>query len=633
MKNKPNRVVLSEATTYSISTKPIPCSDPKELLDLHGDSLVDKVVKGDLKSCIYGLYDASLVGSGHFTDKKLQTIVEAINQYLISFDGTDESGAVEVEKLVSYLRAAHWSESSAGSQRKFTDDYMSELLQLFDGYFKGSHFIKFTGESSRNFMLRYEILVLLNSSQTDRLQFMPRISEALLGYARTVDHSDKGVVPYEERGVTQLLTQYFYSVNFEESKFERLLLKDPAIIFNLRDFVLHEGVWLVGRSREYHWADAVNELGRLLKFHGVIANIVRPALKEVLTSYSFGGQGSLGWLNAQNMVRQYDSQNCADYGDVCDFDLESEILSESFKCSDSVKVRFQPPLDLKNMKQTCTQLEKEKLVFDARFKSPNPVQNDYNNDLEVVVFKSPKDYRLYGALLFNINTDNGGMYLEGDPFDRSNQARFIAYQATWLPDFAIWNLEHEYIHYLDARYNLWGSFSDQPANVVWWTEGLAEYLSKGNQNPEALELASDKTYSLGDLFQTTYSNGDTDRIYHWGYLATRFMFERHRESIEIDLLPTLRSPKYPVSDEICPFNWGWRQKTVAIENNWLWRYDDSERGKGFWVWTCGQSSKDIEPVPHYTPYGEIIRSFTESFDDEFFEWIDILLSKQDQVSH
>ena len=54
--------------------------------------------------------------------------------------------------------------------------------------------------------------------------------------------------------------------------------------------------------------------------------------------------------------------------------------------------------------------------------------------------------------IYGIDTNNGGMYLEGDPAAAGNQPRFIAYEAEWVrPAFQIWNLNHEYTHYLDGR--------------------------------------------------------------------------------------------------------------------------------------------------------------------------------------
>jgi microbial collagenase len=247
--------------------------------------------------------------------------------------------------------------------------------------------------------------------------------------------------------------------------------------------------------------------------------------------------------------------------------------------------------------------------------------------LEVVIFKSSTDYQNFAGDFFGINTNNGGMYLEGTPSDPDNQARFIAYQATWLqPSFVVWNLEHEYIHYLDGRYNQWGSFSDQPDNLVWWGEGLAEYLSQPNTNANALAVAPTKTYDLSQLFQTTYANSNTARTYHWGYLAVRYMFERQRAQINEPLLPTLRAVKYQISSAPCSFAWGWQEKPVAIANNWSWLYDDSAWGSGYWVWTCGQSNDDAPPpLPEFVPYQDILANWNTKFDGDFDQWLDCLV--------
>ncbi len=604
------------------------CTSPTQLLGLEGASLVDAVSNAQLSSCLYALYNASFVGTEHFSDAKILTIVNAINDRLQSFDGSDASGAAVIEKLVTYLRAMHWAETSAGSNRVYQTQYRTRLTEAFDSYFAGNHFVTFSGNSSRNYMLRYEMLILVNSSKSQALRYLPRISQAILGYANTVSRTNNWGVSYEERGMTQLLTHYFNAVNAESAELQQLLSEQPEIITRLRDFVLTDGLWLVGHTREYQWNDAVSELGRLLKMGGAVAATVRPALQHILSTYSFGGIGSQGWVNAQSMVKNYDSANCDLYGSVCSFDLESAILSGHHVCSDTLKVRFQAPISTQNLNQICSSLSSKETDFHQIFATPQPVANDNNTDLEVVIFKSSTDYQNFAGDFFDINTNNGGMYLEGTPSDPDSQARFIAYQATWLaPSFVVWNLQHEYIHYLDGRFNQWGSFSDQPDNLVWWGEGLAEYLSQPDTNPNALVAAAAKTYDLSQLFQTTYSNSNTARTYHWGYLAVRYMFERQRDKINQPLLPTLRAAKYQISTAPCSFAWGWQAKPVAIANNWTWLYDDSAWASGYWVWTCGQLNNAVEtPLPEFVPYQDVLASWNTRFDSNFEQWLDCLVA-------
>jgi len=162
-----------------------------------------------------------------------------------------------------------------------------------------------------------------------------------------------------------------------------------------------------------------------------------------------------------------------------------------------------------------------------------PVANDLNNDLRMVIFDDYNQYKRYGSRLFNINTDNGGMYIEGNATDSNNQASFYAHEADWLrPEFVIWNLKHEYVHYLDGRFNLKGNFADYPTNTVWWSEGLAEYVSKENTNDDAISLinANGGNRTLAAVFATTYNN-TVEEIYDWGYIGNRFMFENHMEDV------------------------------------------------------------------------------------------------------
>jgi len=616
-----------QSTNATSSALAAGCNSPADLLGLYGNDLVSAISNSSLTGCLYKFYDQSFVGTAHFSDAKILTIATAINQQLAGFDGSDASGAVVLEKLVTYLRAMHWAESSTG--RTFAAGYKTQLQQAFSQYFAGEHFVNFTGTSSRNYFLRYEMLILVRSSGIDALQFLPRFSEALQGYANTVSRANDWGVAYEENGMTQILTHYFNAVNMGGAELEQTLAAHPQIVTRLRDFVMTDGQWLLGHTREYQLNDAVSELGRLLKMGGTVAATVRPAIAHILTNYSYGGTGSQAWVNAQGMVKAYDSANCALYGNACDFNLESTVLSGSHQCGPTLKLRYQGEISAPNLASICSKLAAEETLFHQTFStnSNTPVANDNNTALEMVIFKSSTDYQNYAGQFFGIDTNNGGMYLEGTPSDPNNQARFIAYQATWLlPAFVVWNLEHEYIHYLDARFNQWGSFSDQPANSVWWGEGLAEYLSQPATNPNALAAAPNKSYQLSELFQTTYANSNTARTYHWGYLAVRFMFERHRADIDQPLLPTLRAAKYAISDEPCSFEWGWRYKPDAIANNWSWLYDDSEWGSGNWVWTCGQSKVELPELPAHTPYQDILQSWGNNFDGEFHQWLDCVVA-------
>ncbi len=236
------------------------------------------------------------------------------------------------------------------------------------------------------------------------------------------------------------------------------------------------------------------------------------------------------------------------------------VLSQLVNCSDTITIRSQS-LTKKQQKDACKALSKQEKYFHQVFNTQGkPVKHDNNTSLRVNVYSSATDYKQHAGNHFNISTDNGGMYLEGYPEKPGNHAEFISYEK----DEKIWNLRHEYVHYLDARFNLYGDFCaslhdnhSAPENcaspsplyphTVWWSEGLGEYIAWQNDHPRALTRIADKPaeYKLSEIFNTSYEkNGGGVRVYYWGYSAVRFMMEKQRDKVE-EMLVFLRAGDFP----------------------------------------------------------------------------------------
>ncbi|WP_440053902.1 collagenase [Pseudoalteromonas sp. T1lg65] len=202
-------------------------------------------------------------------------------------------------------------------------------------------------------------------------------------------------------------------------------------------------------------------------------------------------------------------------------------------CSDTLRFQAQDMTTVQ-FSDSCSLVGAEETYFHQKLETAwQPVNNDLNDNLLMVIFDDYRNYSRYGSRFYGINTNNGGMYIEGNATDPNNQATFYAHEADWLrPEFAIWNLEHEYVHYLDGRFNLKGNFGDYPQNTVWWSEGLAEYISLKSNNEAAISLINPNgsNLSLASVLNTNYSDS-TDQIYRWGYLGVRFMFERHQDDV------------------------------------------------------------------------------------------------------
>ena len=239
------------------------------------------------------------------------------------------------------------------------------------------------------------------------------------------------------------------------------------------------------------------------------------------------------------------------------------VLSQNHACSDTIVIRSQA-LTEEQVAEACTLMSKQETRFHQLFGTQGkPVANDNNMSMRANVYHSREDYTQYVTTHFDVPSDNGGMFLEGLPGQADNQAEFVAYEKKGQ----IWNLAHEYVHYLDGHFNLYGDFCaslhdshsapeycPKPAPLlpylIWWSEGLGEYVSQGDDNQAAIDLAKksllDNTnYPLSELFNTGYEiNGGTDRVYRWGYLSVRFMMENHKDKID-NMLTFTRKGDYP----------------------------------------------------------------------------------------
>ncbi|WP_052749039.1 collagenase [Arsukibacterium ikkense] len=240
------------------------------------------------------------------------------------------------------------------------------------------------------------------------------------------------------------------------------------------------------------------------------------------------------WRYLANSFRVRD--NCEqEFADWCVLPNIEEALPHQHSCHAGLLIRYNN-IDNMQLQQLCQQMMAQNDAFHQLLQSARqPVANDFNNVLEVIVFDDYSDYNLYGALYFNIHTNNGGMYIEGKPSDPHNQARFFAFQQFWQAEpFAVWNLQHEYVHYLDGRYNSYGAFGHFPSHKVWWSEGLAELIAVGAHNPKALALLNEtpagEEPALTSIFAARYQDG-LDLTYRWSYLAWRFLQSELPDSI------------------------------------------------------------------------------------------------------
>ncbi|MET9827886.1 collagenase [Streptomyces sp. NPDC006385] len=310
----------------------------------------------------------------------------------------------------------------------------------------------------------------------------------------------------------------------------------PSVIRTLHAFAL-DHLDLLGTDRAYLTSNAGMTLARHVE-HPPLRVTVRPKVRHLLDTTRITGPTAGLWVAVATQADSYDGTNCAYYG-VCDLTgrLTRAALPITHECDATRTIRAQSltPADLA---AACASVLGQDAYVHDLVKDDGPIPGQYLSTLDLVVFAGREDYRTYAGAIFGISTDNGGMTLIGDPADPANEPFAVMYQKSQDDGHAarIWNLNHEYTHYLDARFNMKGDFAQQTSVPdVWWIEGLAEYVSygyRGLTHDQAIAEAGRHTYRLSTLFQNTYANSDVTRTYPWGYLAVRYMVERHPDDVQ-----------------------------------------------------------------------------------------------------
>lgn len=496
-----------------------------------GQALVDHILEQD-GSCINDLYDANATSFAAFQPAKMITVANAAASTAQGY--TAAAGPNNINNLYYFLRTGYYHEYYSPDQvGPYGEDVQSVIRQALDNFVNNADFYANSDQHGKNIR---DAIILIDSAG-ENARYLPMIKEWLnrwdSNYASSWDMRSS------VNGIFTVLFRGHYLTDFQNAT-----ANDTQLIQSLGSFARSD--WMLTSDALYLQENAAGELARFLQYDTApIYSTVKSEVQSILNRYDMTGNGNSVWIRAATVV-DYEGK-CSEFN-ICGFkdELEAQILSNQHTCSSSLKFRAQD-MTTEQFNDSCSVLAIQESFFHQMLgTNQTPVADDFNTSLEMVVFDSSSDYGSYAGLFFGIDTNNGGIYLEGDPSDVNNQARFIAYEAEWLrPDFQVWNLAHEHVHYLDGRYNLKGDFGDARTGThktVWWIEGLAEYISQKNLNDAAITLARTKALTLTQVFDSNYNSG-TDRVYRWSYLAVRFMFENHHSDVE-QILSLLRAGDY-----------------------------------------------------------------------------------------
>ena len=498
--------------------------DIQGFIEKRGHALAEHIRSMDIFSCLVNLftkYDKS-IRTQIFRMENMLSIANITEEQARSYNGTDPNEVLQ--KYYLFLRTGYYNYFYHNEEMDWADpDNKSQvdtaMVSALTAFIENPRFYDINEEHGQ---VLFEVLTGTDSAE-QQAHFLPKYKEYLKQFNEEYigKHSMAGAV-------NSIFVALFRG--HQQSEFQTMVAEDTELIDILKDFALSG--WKIGTSVEFLAANSALELSRFLQYDKAeIYSDVTSAIREIFNKYKFVGEGSGISVSALRNVLHFGK--CEEF-DVCEVaeELEEQILSKKYECTQVPVVIRAQELDPEQLMDTCEMLAEQEDYFHDKLMThrEDPVRHDNNTKLEVVILSDHSSYNTYSGLFFGNSTNNGGIYLEGDPSRPGNKARFIAYTADWLADRPIWNLKHEYVHYLDGRFNLYGSFSDLKVSThktVWWLEGLAEYISLKDDNRVANQLLDDSQHpALSDIFKNTYSDS-LDLVYRWSYFAVRFMFEEH----------------------------------------------------------------------------------------------------------
>lgn len=517
------------------------CGDTAVLASHQGDALADYLVSLPDADCLTPLFSAApSLAKAIFSQANLV----AVAQRYVSVGAAYGSTGTALANLSVFFRAAY-SLANEGRIDAIGGDVVATLRPAIATLFAGDTLFAPNSVAPTT----AGTVALLITDMRDEANYLDLATQWVTRLTNTPAHPSAALAlddPNVGYGFTGLLTIFYFAHTRADAR--PRIESDPSFATALYRFVTSNKPSLLPDARaSYQLEQAANEAFRFAQ-HPTLLPLVRSMMADALEHSTMAGPDRAIWLSAAEAVQAFDKANCIFYK-TCNFEtaLAAAILSKAYWCHGGmVRLRTQS-LTRDQARTACATLIQETPYFHTMLATQNkPVADDHDTRLEVVVFADREEYHRYSTVFFGNEVDNGGVYLEGDPASPTNQPRFIAFVATWLqPRFEVWNLKHEFVHYLDGRYDMYGDF-DAATQMpdVWWIEGLAEYISRGNDDQESIDAARTGQYRLHDIFANTYAMDDyVDRAYRWGYMAVRFMFERHPEHLAV-ILPMFRSGQY-----------------------------------------------------------------------------------------
>ncbi|UKY48330.1 collagenase [Streptomyces inhibens] len=492
------------------------------------DFLADPAVTADdcLRKLVWN-WDPRLIPV--MSDAHVQAVAQRIVSLAAAHDGKNTSHLYE---MFTYLHAVAYQDFSHDEIDTTDEPTVNAVRAAVDAFGAAAHTFDATAENGNT--LREALYGVGPGGRQYQLGLIKKVL-ATMDPQHTGTNKDRA---WGGAALSALSLNYLgvYSGN-QDTKFQAAVVADPAYRATFKGFV--DYTHLKGTENAWVVRDALLEYGRFGEIASLKPDIVKDLGELLGTTVQNFGEGSEPWGKVATWLNTFDA--CKPYN-VCKEDIEKKIFPNTYSY-DSGAIKVRTALDRATVDQLYYASKQVRAQFHRVLGTDKPLDGDTNTTLNIVLYASRVDYEVYHPLLTGMGTNNGGVYIE-------KGATFYTYQRR-VPQDSTLTLEelfrHEYVHYLNGRFAVPGSFGEGPwyegDRTTAMDEGSAEFFDGATRDDGIAVRQSlvkgiiadtsngGPRMSVAQLLHATY-NGDGFRFYNYAGTFFEFLWRDHPAKLQ-----------------------------------------------------------------------------------------------------
>jgi len=491
-----------------------------------GSSLVQKLKESvEYDNQLRSLYDYEESYSINiFSDSNIESVARAMYNISISHDGTYRSG---MYGLVCYLHAAVYHEFfqapiSLGPDSKYWYKLACESFS------QNSHLFDMTAEA---ISILDEYLIMVDDPQLRHnskiINVIKKVMRNMVVYKNWKQITDSNLLRAYSTMVNRIYFVMFRGVQEAEQVFIDALKNDTEF-YRLVYQIATDNEIMNNDEFSFLCDNSVGELSRAPMIPEFV-NLVDDHLAGIAEVYP---RLSGNWLVAIEALNLY--CDCSKFGlcknlDALRTEIEQKLFPNTWTFGDG-KIKIRTGLSYEHVEPLYYASQQVEAQVFRILQTDEPVANDPNRTLNIVLYSTLSDYSDYQLFLNDIPSDNGGMYIE-------RGATFYTYERTLAE--STYSLEelfrHEYTHYLQGRYIENGMWSETDFylddRLTWFDEGMAEFMAGSTSSDGIKYRQSMMNYILGDgadrmtvsdVIGASYDGGSN--FYRYGHIIWLYWY-------------------------------------------------------------------------------------------------------------